>query len=70
MRARICQAMPREDAIIMALVGGVIARFILFPLPDARIHGAYLAPIFLFMLPSLHALIRSKFPLNSASSAD
>jgi hypothetical protein len=52
----------REDAIIIALVGGVIARFMLFPLPDVRIHGAYLTPLVLFLIPSLQAFMESNFP--------
>lgn len=43
---------PREDALIIALVAGVIGRFILFPLPDTRIHGAYLTPMLMLLLPA------------------
>ncbi len=56
----------REDAIIIALVGGVIARFMLFPLPDVRIHSAYLTPLLLFMIPAIQAFMNSNFPQISA----
>jgi hypothetical protein len=43
---------PREDALVIALVAGVMGRFILFPLPDTRIHGAYLTPLLMVLLPA------------------
>jgi hypothetical protein len=63
------QLSAREDAVIIALVGGVIARFLLFPLPDVRIHGAYLAPMFLFMIPALDAFLRDNFPALLSTKA-
>jgi hypothetical protein len=47
---------PKADILVIALVAGVIGRFILFPLPDTRIHGAYLAPMLMAMLPAIVAL--------------
>ncbi len=52
LRARTALLGSREDALIIALVAGVIGRFILFPLPDTRIHGAYLTPLLLLLLPA------------------
>ncbi len=52
LKARTSTLGPREDALVIALVAGVIGRFILFPLPDTRIHGAYLAPLLMVMLPA------------------
>ncbi|MGB8817371.1 MAG: hypothetical protein WCC66_05555 [Rhizobiaceae bacterium] len=47
----------KADVLVMALVAGVFGRFILFPLPDTRIHGAYLAPMLMVMLPAITAVI-------------
>jgi hypothetical protein len=51
----------KADVLVIALVAGVIGRFILFPLPDTRIHGAYLAPMLMAMLPAIVAVIEG-FP--------
>jgi hypothetical protein len=51
----------KEDVLVIALVAGVFGRFILFPLPDTRIHGAYLAPMLMAMLPAIVAVIEG-FP--------
>lgn len=47
----------KADVLVIALVAGVLGRFILFPLPDTRIHGAYLAPMLMAMLPAIVAVI-------------
>ena len=47
----------KADVVVIALVAGVFGRFILFPLPDTRIHGAYLAPMLMAMLPAVTAVI-------------
>lgn len=52
LRSRTALLGSREDALIIALVAGVIGRFILFPLPDTRIHGAYLTPLLMLLLPA------------------
>jgi hypothetical protein len=46
-----------ETLIFLALVLGIIARFILFPLPDVRIHGAYLLAAAMLLLPSVRILL-------------
>jgi hypothetical protein len=56
----------RAEIIFLALVGGIIARFILFPLPDARVHGAYLTPLFLLLLPSIKTLLSVWKPAPAA----
>jgi hypothetical protein len=56
----------RAEIIFLALVGGIIARFILFPLPDARVHGAYLTPLFLLLLPSIKTLLSVWKPASAA----
>lgn len=56
----------RMEIIFLALVGGVIARFILFPLPDARVHGAYLTPLLLVLLPSIKTLLSVWRPARNA----
>lgn len=45
----------KADILVLALVAGVIGRFVLFPLPDTRIHGAYLAPMLMAMIPAIRA---------------
>ena len=57
---------PRTEVIFLALVGGIVARFILFPLPDARVHGAYLTPLFLLLLPSIKTLLSVWKPAQAA----
>ncbi len=56
----------RDEIIFLALAGGIIARFILFPLPDARVHGAYLTPLFLLLLPSIKTLLSVWKPAPAA----
>ncbi len=56
----------RTEVIFLALAGGIIARFILFPLPDARVHGAYLTPLFLVLLPSIKTLLSVWKPAKAA----
>jgi uncharacterized membrane protein len=56
----------RSEIIFLALAGGIIARFILFPLPDARVHGAYLTPLFLLLLPSIKTLLSVWKPAPAA----
>jgi hypothetical protein len=56
----------RNEIIFLALAGGIIARFILFPLPDARVHGAYLTPLFLLLLPSIKTLLSVWKPAPAA----
>ena len=56
----------RAEIIFLALVGGIVARFILFPLPDARVHGAYLTPLFLLLLPSIKTLLSVWKPAPAA----
>jgi hypothetical protein len=56
----------RNEIIFLALAGGIIARFILFPLPDARVHGAYLTPLFLLLLPSIKTLLCVWKPVQAA----
>ncbi len=56
----------RAEIIFLALVGGIIARFILFPLPDVRVHGAYLTPLFLLLLPSIKTLLSVWKPAPAA----
>ena len=50
----------REDVLVMALVGGVIGRFLLFPLPDTRIHGAYLVVLLLTLIPAMSAALENR----------
>jgi Gpi18-like mannosyltransferase len=57
LRSRTTLLSAREDALIIALVAGVIGRFILFPLPDTRIHGAYLTPLLVLLLPAVTAYL-------------
>ena len=56
----------RTEIIFLALVGGIAARFILFPLPDARVHGAYLTPLLLLLLPSVKTLLGVWKPASAA----
>jgi Gpi18-like mannosyltransferase len=56
----------RAEVIFLALVGGIIARFILFPLPDARVHGAYLTPLFPLLIPSIKTLLSVWKPAQAA----
>lgn len=65
-RSRLGKINARSEIIFLALVGGIIARFILFPLPDARVHGAYLTPLFLLLLPSIQALLSIWKPAQAA----
>ncbi len=67
LRSRTALLGPREDALIIALVAGVIGRFILFPLPDTRIHGAYLTPLMMAMLPAITAWPKSLRPAAKAA---
>jgi hypothetical protein len=69
LRSKTQQLGTREDAVIMALVGGVIARFLLFPLPDVRIHGAYLTPMFLLMIPAMQSILHDNFRGPQVSKA-
>ena len=55
----------RADILFLALLGGIIARFILFPLPDARLHGAYLAAMFLLLLPSIKTMLGVWKPVSA-----
>ena len=65
-RASLGKMDTRAEVIFLALVGGIIARFILFPLPDARVHGAYLTPLFLLLLPSVKTLLSVWKPAPAA----
>jgi hypothetical protein len=65
-RASLGKLEARNEIIFLALVGGIIARFILFPLPDARVHGAYLTPLFLLLLPSIKTLLSVWKPAPAA----
>jgi hypothetical protein len=56
----------RAEIIFLALAGGIIARFILFPLPDSRVHGAYLTPLFLLLVPSIKTLLSVWKPAQAA----
>jgi hypothetical protein len=56
----------RAEIMFLALVGGIVARFILFPLPDARVHGAYLTPLFLLLVPSIKTLLSVWKPAQAA----
>ena len=58
LRSRTALLGPREDALVIALVAGVVGRFILFPLPDTRIHGAYLTPLAMLLLPAALVWLR------------
>ena len=49
-----------HDVLIMALVGGTIGRFILFPLPDTRIHGAYLIVLLMALIPAISLALASR----------
>ena len=65
-RASLGKMDSRAEIIFLALAGGIIARFILFPLPDARVHGAYLTPLFLLLLPSVKTLLSVWKPAPAA----
>jgi hypothetical protein len=49
--------LSRDELIIAALILGVVARFVLFPLPDVRLHGAYLVAALMLLLPSVKNLL-------------
>jgi hypothetical protein len=65
-RATLGKIDSRAEIIFLALVSGIIARFILFPLPDARVHGAYLTPLFLLLVPSIKTLLSVWKPAPAA----
>jgi hypothetical protein len=65
-RATLGKIDNRAEIIFLALVGGIVARFILFPLPDARVHGAYLTPLLLLLIPSIKTLLSVWKPAPAA----
>jgi hypothetical protein len=51
------RVIDREGLIFLAICFGVMARFVLFPLPDVRVHGAYLLAAAMLLLPTVKTLL-------------
>jgi hypothetical protein len=56
-RRALSDRLDRGGVIFVALTAGVAARFVLFPLPDVRLHGAYIISAAMVLLPSMRTLL-------------